>query len=539
MRDPYDPADAIFAAARYLRAAGAAQSLTGAIYAYNHSGLYVESVMLRARLLAGIPPALLTALTAIGQGHVALGLAPAQLHKLMRRLAELPQPRMPLTPTNASLPDRPGGVDLPPPAPAGAPAPTLALAPQAAAGFGASGSGAPAGGGFGRAASSPASGGLSFQPELGLPAEAVNMVGAAPTEEAGGPGVAWATGVIGAVPASVGAQQLAAHTKVLLRHAQGAGGWQMVPVQDAQGRALAWSGTPSVTASGGMAMQSTVEVLEGEGEEAKKKTLETLVAREPGGAFVQAPPPPSGKEKALEGSEILYPKASQGQPIFTAIDEAERAGAPAGHTGALIAPAGASSLTGIAHYDGAQWTREPICTQYTGGVCSDGAGSLKALAIASAGTRGEPVPSAWLLGSSEGELMLFKRTAAASGPPVWVRSEPASWAPSPDKVSPREKGQMLTVTSQGVWVDAALSSPSAPNAKADLSVLVDASAPTTILCSRRLPATRLRSGLARRAPARRVPQLRLARRGRGGSRHAHRRGSGQRRAASLPGGRRF
>ncbi|MEA2201236.1 MAG: hypothetical protein QOI89_1832, partial [Solirubrobacteraceae bacterium] len=35
--DPYNPVDAIFAAARYLRAAGAASDLHAAILAYNHS----------------------------------------------------------------------------------------------------------------------------------------------------------------------------------------------------------------------------------------------------------------------------------------------------------------------------------------------------------------------------------------------------------------------------------------------------------------------------------------------------------------------
>ncbi|HEY3944369.1 MAG TPA: lytic transglycosylase domain-containing protein, partial [Solirubrobacteraceae bacterium] len=34
--DPYNPVDAIFAAARYLHAAGASRSLSRAIFAYNH-----------------------------------------------------------------------------------------------------------------------------------------------------------------------------------------------------------------------------------------------------------------------------------------------------------------------------------------------------------------------------------------------------------------------------------------------------------------------------------------------------------------------
>ncbi len=53
--DPYNPVDAIFAAARYLNAAGAAHNLNAAILAYNHSPEYVESVMLRAKLIAAYP----------------------------------------------------------------------------------------------------------------------------------------------------------------------------------------------------------------------------------------------------------------------------------------------------------------------------------------------------------------------------------------------------------------------------------------------------------------------------------------------------
>ena len=44
-KDPYNPVDAIFAAARYLRAAGAGQDLAGAIFAYNHAGWYVDDVL--------------------------------------------------------------------------------------------------------------------------------------------------------------------------------------------------------------------------------------------------------------------------------------------------------------------------------------------------------------------------------------------------------------------------------------------------------------------------------------------------------------
>jgi hypothetical protein len=68
-KDPYNPADAIFAAARYLRAADAARNLRGAIYAYNHSQAYVESVLLRAKLLGGTPSELLGAITGLTEAR--------------------------------------------------------------------------------------------------------------------------------------------------------------------------------------------------------------------------------------------------------------------------------------------------------------------------------------------------------------------------------------------------------------------------------------------------------------------------------------
>jgi hypothetical protein len=68
-KDPYNPADAIFAAARYLRAAGAATDLHGAILSYNHSQAYVESVMLRAKLLGGTPSQLLGAITGLTEAR--------------------------------------------------------------------------------------------------------------------------------------------------------------------------------------------------------------------------------------------------------------------------------------------------------------------------------------------------------------------------------------------------------------------------------------------------------------------------------------
>jgi murein DD-endopeptidase MepM/ murein hydrolase activator NlpD len=68
-RDPYNPVDAIFATARYLKAAGGEQDINKAIFAYNHAGWYVDSVLMRARLISGLPADLVGSLTGLTQGH--------------------------------------------------------------------------------------------------------------------------------------------------------------------------------------------------------------------------------------------------------------------------------------------------------------------------------------------------------------------------------------------------------------------------------------------------------------------------------------
>ena len=67
-KDPYNPVDAIFAAARYLKAAGADQDLRRAIFAYNHADWYVESVLMRARFIGGMPADLVGSLSGLTQG---------------------------------------------------------------------------------------------------------------------------------------------------------------------------------------------------------------------------------------------------------------------------------------------------------------------------------------------------------------------------------------------------------------------------------------------------------------------------------------
>ena len=55
LANPWDPEDAVFAAARYLAAAGAHESIERAIFAYNHAQWYVDDVLALAATLGDAP----------------------------------------------------------------------------------------------------------------------------------------------------------------------------------------------------------------------------------------------------------------------------------------------------------------------------------------------------------------------------------------------------------------------------------------------------------------------------------------------------
>jgi Transglycosylase SLT domain len=67
-KDPYNPVDAICAAARYLRAAGGDQDIRRAIFSYNHADWYVDEVMLGASQYGKLPDALVGSLTGLTEG---------------------------------------------------------------------------------------------------------------------------------------------------------------------------------------------------------------------------------------------------------------------------------------------------------------------------------------------------------------------------------------------------------------------------------------------------------------------------------------
>ena len=67
-KDPYNPVDAICAAARYLRAAGGDKDIRQAIFAYNHADWYVDEVLLGANQYGKLPDALVGSLTGLTEG---------------------------------------------------------------------------------------------------------------------------------------------------------------------------------------------------------------------------------------------------------------------------------------------------------------------------------------------------------------------------------------------------------------------------------------------------------------------------------------
>jgi hypothetical protein len=143
--DPYNPVDAIFAAARYLHAAGASSNLHTAILAYNHSEAYVSSVLLRAKLIASYPQSVIATLTGLTEGRLPIAGAHVGVHLSISAGFGAGSGSKALSPANATA----GAVPVEPAAPASAepvapaPANTTGAQTQATAASSGLASGAP------------------------------------------------------------------------------------------------------------------------------------------------------------------------------------------------------------------------------------------------------------------------------------------------------------------------------------------------------------------------------------------------------------
>jgi murein DD-endopeptidase MepM/ murein hydrolase activator NlpD len=67
-KDPYNPVDAICAAAHYLKLSGGSSDLYKAIFSYNHADWYVREVLSYARAYGKLPPDLVGSLTGLTEG---------------------------------------------------------------------------------------------------------------------------------------------------------------------------------------------------------------------------------------------------------------------------------------------------------------------------------------------------------------------------------------------------------------------------------------------------------------------------------------
>ena len=195
-----------------------------------------------------------------------------------------------------------------------------------------------------------------------------------------------------------------------------------------------------------------------------------ILRRDPGGRFrLVAQPPPAVLLPAEPGqpAEALAEDQGSGRIALTAFDEG-----PA--TGLFVAPTGRAATDGILHFDGTAWTREDV--EIPAGSESD----FQIVALDATGA-----DNAWALAATAPALgrgiVLLQRTTPA-GSPLWVERSLGA-TPFADRDTPGQgiaglaplggTAQPLTVTSAGVWIDAAATIGGTPR---DLTVYYDSAA---------------------------------------------------------------
>jgi hypothetical protein len=303
-----------------------------------------------------------------------------------------------------------------------------------------------------------------------VPARQVTMIGATPEEPGAlGANETWGIGTLG-------------KQHVLVRYYQHSGGageegtWTLGPaLQNFAGQPLTGfepAQSPLVgemTATGAGVLVGTVV---GEG----AKSHQVLLVRKPGGAFQETANVPvegeklaPGEEPLLNGQEAMF--AATRLPLMAPLEE--KLGQATQEVGALIAPVNESREGAlehqVLHWNGSKWSREPI------EVPTRSSQNFRVLALAATSPT-----NAWLLGQlaqssyPTGSVALFRRVeetpehwswkpvALAAGPgdgeahPLSVPvqgGEPKPFTVSGLEEPPTIKAQLLTVTSQGVWVD--------------------------------------------------------------------------------------
>ena len=303
-------------------------------------------------------------------------------------------------------------------------------------------------------------GALVAEPILSATAAGVRQLfGTSPLEA---PGEVWGAGV-----ASRGRLSFVRYTD--------AGGWESMPDPvDPEGKAVPLTGSSipelalagRTTPSGGVATVVSTP---------SASPPQALAIRDPGGQFHVIPAP---EEPLLHGNEELF-SVSASKVRIAAVDE------QGGRTGAYVVPVPKSGTTnGVMHYDGVGWAREPICSNLAPESCVPQTSStFSVIAIDANGPGGTP----WLLakwpkvGEAGEGIVLMRREADGE----WRRqtlggelgalfaSQKTEVAGVKVFVAAREKAQPLTVTTDGVWVDATIAVGSTSSPKSDATFYFD------------------------------------------------------------------
>jgi hypothetical protein len=308
--------------------------------------------------------------------------------------------------------------------------------------------GSPAGPALARA--TPAAGEPVPQTDASVPARAVTMIGSSPGEA---PGETWGVGSAGREAALVTYNQQAGWS--LGPAFLGSEGQPLKGFRLAQPEAFRYPNPSplagSLTRNGSGALLGTVPGTGG----ATKTSSQTLLVRNPGGAFQQVAAP-SG-EAALSGGERLF--GVDRAPLVAALDEG---GSPA-RAGALVVPVDEETSVdrSVLHWNGETWTREAI------EIPSSSAEKFEVLAISASSPE-----SAWLLARLSStthpvdSVALFRRDVRGGGEPtVWRAVAPRSGGEPGEAVSFEVAGeehpftetggqaQILEATSEGVWLN--------------------------------------------------------------------------------------